>query len=153
MMSRPLPLPLARGRRLLAAALLLGGLHAPLQATGSLWVVVSADSPLRSISQKEVLALYTGRARTHLGGVPATPLDQRRDGPAREAFYQALTGMDIGRINTYWARLHYTGQVQPPQPVHDDAAVVQRLRGDPSAIGYLTHEPQDTGLRVLMRLP
>ncbi len=137
----------------LAAALLLCGLLGSARASPSLWVVVSAESPVRTITQKEVLALYTGRTRAFAGGEPATPLDQRRDGPAREAFYQALTGMDIARINSYWARLHFTGQVQPPQPLSDDSAVVQRLRADPLAIGYLTREPQDAGLRVLMRLP
>lgn len=61
--------------------------------------------------------------------------------------------MDIARINSYWARLHFTGQVQPPRAVEDDGAVVQRLRADPSAIGYLTREPQDGAVRVVLRLP
>jgi hypothetical protein len=123
-------------------------------AADPLYVVVSAQSTLRSVTQNDVLALYTGRVRTlPPSGEVFTPLDQQRDGPARAAFYQALTGMDIARINSYWARLHFTGQVQPPQAVGDDNAVIQRLRVDPSAIAYLTREPPDASVRVVLRLP
>jgi hypothetical protein len=122
-------------------------------AADAVYVVVSAQSPLRSVSQRDVLALYTGRTRTLSTGETPTPLDQQRDGAARAAFYQALTGMDIARINSYWARLHFTGQIQPPQAVGDDHAVIQRLRADPSAMGYLMREPQDASVRVVLRLP
>jgi hypothetical protein len=123
------------------------------RAADNLYVVVSAQSPIRSLTQKELLALYTGRTRTLPGAELATPLDQQRDGTARADFYQALTGMDIARINSYWARLHFTGQVQPPKAVGDDAEMIQRLRNDASAIGYLTHEPQGGAVRVVLRLP
>lgn len=122
-------------------------------ASDTLFVVVSAQSPVQSLTQRDVLALYTGRTRTLPTGEAATPLDQQRDGPVRKAFYQALTGMDIARINSYWARLHFTGQVQPPQVVADDGAAIQRVRADPSAIAYLTREPQDASVRVVLRLP
>jgi hypothetical protein len=122
-------------------------------AADALYVVVSAQSPVRAVAQKDVLALYTGRTRTLPGGEAATPIDQQHDGAARADFYLALTGMDIARINSYWARLHFTGQVQPPRTVEDDLAVVQRLRADPTAIGYLTREPQDGSVRVVLRLP
>ncbi len=121
--------------------------------TQTLYVVVSAKSPWRTLTAKEVLALYTGRVRTLGDGVLATPLDQHRDGASREAFYRALTGLDIARINSYWARLHFTGQVQPPAAVGGDAEVAQRLLANPTAVGYMSQEPQDPNLRVALRLP
>lgn len=119
----------------------------------NIYVVVSAQSPVRALTQKDVLALYTGRTRTLPTGEAATPLDQQRDGELRADFYQALTGMDVARINSYWARLHFTGQLQPPQALQDDAAVISRLRTDPFAIGYVSREPQNSSIRVVLRLP
>jgi hypothetical protein len=135
---------------LILAGLALRALALPVEG---IYVVVSSQSAVRSLSQQDLLALYTGRTRALPTGEVVTPLDQQRDGAGRADFYQALTGMDIARINSYWARLHFTGQVQPPQSAGDDAAMVQRLRADRSAIGYLTREPQDGSVRVLMRLP
>src|SRR5262245_8867256 len=137
----------------LVMALLLAGLPLHSRAGDTLYVVVSANSTVQSMTQKELLALYTGRVRTYSNGQVATPLDQKRDSPARESFYLHLAGMDIARINSYWARLHFTGQVQPPQALADDAAVMQKLRADPTAIGYLTRPPRDPALRELLRLP
>ena len=34
-------------------------------------------------------------------------------------------------------------EVQPPPALGDDAAIIQRLRADPSAVGYLTQEQAD----------
>ena len=142
-----------RMRPLMALSLAVAGSPAPALAADTIYVVVSAQSPVRAVAQKDVLALYTGRTRTLPGGEAATPIDQQHDGAARADFYQALTGMDIARINSYWARLHFTGQVQPPRTVEGDLAVIQRLRADPTAIGYLTREPQDGSVRVVLRLP
>lgn len=145
---------LSRRASLVAACLATLAVAMPVAAEPqTLYVVVSDKSPWRTLTTKEVLALYTGRVRTLGDGTPATPLDQRRNAPTREAFYRALTGMDIARIDSYWARLHFTGQVQPPTAVGDDADVVQRLLADPAAVGYLTREPQDPNLRVALRLP
>lgn len=138
---------------LLAVALGTFALQVRALPAETIYVVVSTQSAIRNLTQQDLLALYTGRTRTLQGGEPVTPLDQQRDGSARAEFYQALTGMDIARINSYWARLHFTGQVQPPQTVIDDMAMVQRLRADRSAIGYLTREPQDPSVRVVLRLP
>jgi hypothetical protein len=117
------------------------------------YVVVSVNSSIKSASQQDLLALFTGRSRTLDGGVVATPLDQQRDGQTRAVFYQALTGMDMARINSYWARLHFTGQVQPPQALGDDASVIRRVRSDAAAVGYLSTEPDDPSVRVVLRLP
>lgn len=157
MMQAPRKLP----RRTLLAAVLAatGALAQPAVAqtqaqtqAQSLYVVVSAKSPRTALTRKELLALYTGRVRTLGDGSPATPLDQRSDGDVREAFYRALTGMDIARINSYWARLHFTGQVQPPAAIGDDSDVIRKLLSDPLAVGYLTQKPADASLRVVLNL-
>jgi hypothetical protein len=141
-------------RRFLPLALLaLVWCAAPARAAETMVVVVSAQSPVQAMTHKDVLALYTGRTRSFPNGDAARPLDQPRDSPAREAFYRALTGMDLARINSYWARLHFTGQVHPPQAVADDKALLQRLKQDSSALGYLQHEPSDPAVRVVLRLP
>jgi hypothetical protein len=144
----------ALSRKMLALALLaLAWCALPARAADTMYVVVSAQSPVQQMTQKEVLALYTGRTRSFANGEAAKPLDQPRDSAAREAFYRALTGMDLARINSYWARLHFTGQVQPPQAIADERALLQRLRQDPSALGYLAEEPSDPAVRVVLRLP
>jgi len=138
---------LARLSLLAAAALLVS-----LQARADVYVIVSAQSPVRSLQHKEVLDLFMGRSRALPGGEFATPLDLPRDSAGRLAFYRTLTGQDLAQINSYWARLLFTGRVQPPQPVAGEPAMLEAVKANPRAVGYLEREPQDPGVRTVFVL-
>ena len=144
-------LPRLRG---LAAALLAAWLAAAaLPARADVYVVVPASSSVQKISQKELVDLYMGRSRAFPDGTFALPFDLPRDNPGRAAFYQALTGMDLAQINSYWSRLMFSGQTLPPQPLPGEAAMLDLVRRNPSAVGYLLQEPAaDKGLRVVLVL-
>ena len=116
------------------------------------YVVVHAANPLKTLTQKEALDLFMGRTRSFPGGEFALAFDLPRDSPARAAFYQALTGQSVAQVNSYWARLMFTGQTLPPQPLPDEAAMAELVRRNPSAIGYLSREPADKGLRIVLVL-
>ena len=75
-----------------------------------------------------------------------------RDNVARAAFYLQLTGMAPAQINSYWSRLMFTGQTLPPQPLPSEAAVIDMVRRNPSAMGYVSSEPTDRGVRVVLTL-
>jgi hypothetical protein len=124
----------------------------PAASAPAVYVVVGAASPVRALTQREALALYTGRSRNLPSGEVAQPLDHGRDSAERERFYLLLTGMDLARINSYWSRLQYTGQVQPPRELPAAAAVVAQLKREPLALGYLSTEPNDPQLRVVLVL-
>jgi ABC-type phosphate transport system substrate-binding protein len=132
----------------LATALLFSG-GASGQTT-DLYVVVNASNPVRTLSTREVLELFTGRSRAFADGRRAQPFDHARDSAPREAFYQLVAGSDLARINSYWARLQFSGQVQPPRPLQDDEAIAQAIRRDAGGIGYLTQPPNDPNLRVVL---
>lgn len=119
----------------------------------TLYVVVNAANPVRELTQRDVVSLYTGRTRAFPNDMPAQPLDYPRDSDSRRNFYLQLTGQDLAMINSYWSRLLFAGHMQPPRSVPDAAAMRARLRQDPSAVGYLTIKPDDPALRVVFTLP
>lgn len=122
-------------------------------AQADIYLVVSTANPVRTMSQKQALDLYMGRTRNFPNGDYALPFDQARDAPARAEFYALLTGMDLAQVNSYWARLMFTGQTMPPQPLPNEAAVIEVVRRNPGAIGYLSHAPAaDKGLAVVLVL-
>lgn len=140
-------------RRGLVLALALSGFAS--LATPSLadvFVVVPASSPVKSMTQKEVVDLYMGRTRAFPSGDFALPFDLPRGNPKRDAFYQALTGMSAAQINSYWSRLMFSGQTMPPQPLPSESAMADLVRRNPSAVGYLLQEPTDQALRVVLVL-
>jgi hypothetical protein len=133
-------------RKLLALALL----ALALPARADFYVVVHASNPQRSLTQKEAVDLFMGRNRAFANGDFALIFDLPRDNPHRAAFYQALTGMSVAQVNSYWSRLMFSGQSTPPQALPDETAMVGILKRNPSALGWLSKEPTEPGLRTVL---
>jgi hypothetical protein len=129
--------------------LLLASWYAP-AASADFYVVVSERNPQDSMTLQEVLHLYMGRTRTFADGRTAERFDVAANG-AREGFYQALGGMNLSQVSSYWARLVFSGKSLPPQQLRDEHVVANKVRDDPRAIGWLTTEPQK-GLKVVLVL-
>ena len=121
-------------------------------ARADIYVVVNAANPVQAMTRKEALNLFMGRTRAFTTADFAAPFDLPREHAVRDQFYQLLTGMGPAQVNSYWARLMFTGQTLPPQAVADEAALADAVRRNPAAIGYLSQEPADKGLRVVLVL-
>ncbi len=135
-----------RGLMIAAAAAVSTAAHA------DFYVVVGADNPQPALTRKEAVDLFMGRTRSFENGDFALVFDLPRDDPRRAAFYQALTGLGPAQVNSYWARLMFSGQSMPPVSLPDETAMVDVVRRNPSALGWLTQEPSDRRLRTLLVL-
>jgi len=137
-------------RSLCVLALILTAM--PVCARGDIFVIVNAANPVAALSQKEVLDIYMGRKRAFPSGEYVLSFDQARDGVVREQFYRMLTGMSLSQVNGYWSRLMFTGQLLPPQPLPDDSAVLDVVRRNTGAIGYVETPPSDNSVTVILVL-
>lgn len=130
--------------------LALGALaFAPL-AHADFYVVVQSANSQASLTQKEAVDLFMGRSRVFRSGELAKVFDLPRDSAQRADFYRRLTGMGPAQINSYWARLMFSGQTLPPQSVADEAAMIETVKHNPGAIGWVSKEPVDKQVRVLL---
>jgi hypothetical protein len=121
-------------------------------ARADYFIVAQAANPQRALTQKEAIDLFMGRSRAFANGDFALLFDLPRDSPVRAGFYEALTGLRPAQLNSYWARLMFSGQTMPPQPLPDEQAMAEIVRRNPSALGYLSKEPTDRTLRTLLIL-
>ena len=96
---------------------------APL-AHADFYLIVQAANPQPALTQREAVGMFMGRNRAFHSGEVAQVYDLPRDSTQRAEFYQRLTGMGPAQINSYWARLMFSGQTMPPYAVQDEAAMV-----------------------------
>lgn len=131
----------------------ISGLLMSMPVHADIYVVVATESPLRVRSVKEIQALFMGRTRT-LGDeiTVAQPVDLPRNHEVRNQFYKVITGWSPAQVNSYWARLLFTGQVAPPLPLPSEMAVMDHLSRNPKSVGYLQQPPTDAKLKVLLQL-
>jgi ABC-type phosphate transport system substrate-binding protein len=121
---------------------------APAQA--ELAVIIHVKNNVNSLTAKQVQDIFLGRTRLFPNGKFALPIDQAS--PLRAEFYQKLTTRPVEQINAYWARILFTGQASPPQQLPDDEAVLQTVRENEGAIGYVDKKHTDKTVRVLLQL-
>lgn len=119
-------------------------------ARADIIVIVHPDSPLKSLSRREVSDLYLGRPNGN--GTRPLVLDQPRDSELRERFYSLLNGMNLSRVNAYWARLQFSGDTQPPAQLPDSRNIVNIVSRNRLAIGYIDSTAISDGVHPLLSL-
>jgi len=141
--------------------LALSGLWLPPMAqaqstNNTLLVVVNSRNVSTAVSARDIADLYLGRTRNLPNGQSIVAVDHPGASAVRARFYRALTGKAITDINAYWARLLFTGQSSPPQPLADSAAVIEAIKSNPGLIGYVEQaqlpNPEALGLKVILSI-
>ena len=139
-----------RALRLFAIALLLAPASVPVSA--DIAVIVNTSNSVRQLSTNQLADLYLGRTRVFPDGEYALVLDLGKDIPLRERFMNALTGMNARQVNSYWSRMMFTGQVLPPQQLPDEKTVLNTVKRNPGAIGYVSSQMSDPAVRTVLTL-
>lgn len=124
----------------------------PWHALADIVVIVNDANPVRSMTADEVAALYLARTRTFPSGEFALVFDQPRNSELRQRFFKNVANMAIGQVNTYWSRLMFSGQEIPPQALPNEQAVIDIVRRNPGAIGYISTAPKESGLHVVLQI-
>jgi ABC-type phosphate transport system substrate-binding protein len=120
-------------------------------ANADMAVIANAKNSLDFLTPQQVQDIFLGRSRVFPNGKFALPIDQSSS--MRAEFYQRLTGRPLEQINAYWARIIFTGQASPPLQLPDDLAVLQTVRENEGAIGYIDRVHADRSVHILLVLP
>jgi hypothetical protein len=118
-------------------------------ASADVVAVVSAKSPITTLTKIQVADLFLGRSIRFPGGSPAVAIDQREGAAARDEFYATFTNKSAVQMRAYWSKIIFTGRGLPPQAVSDDAEIKKLLTENPQAIAYLERSAVDGTVRVV----
>ncbi len=121
----------------------------PVSALADLVVIVNANNKLKTIELTNLQDIYMGRMRAFKDGSMALPIDQAK---LRADFYKKITQRPIEQINAYWARIMFSGEASPPRIMPDDTAVVETVKENSGAIGYILKESAYKGVKTLLIL-
>jgi hypothetical protein len=134
------------------AVLLTAALIAARAAQADCFVIVNAANGIEALTNREVINLFMGRTQAMPGDGFAVPFDLPRDSAAYVSFYETLTTLRMAEIDSYRARLTFSGRWRPPTRLADEATMQRAVAAEPGAIGYLAHEPTTKAVRTVMVL-
>jgi ABC-type phosphate transport system substrate-binding protein len=116
---------------------------------GDVVAVVSAKSPITSLSAREVADIFLGRTTRFPDGTHAVPIDLNEEEPAREKFYTDFTGKSPAQVKAHWSKIIFTGRGQPPRQASSSVEARKLVAENPNAIGYIDSSLVDKSVRVL----
>jgi ABC-type phosphate transport system substrate-binding protein len=122
--------------RPLLLALLLGTACASQAAHAEVVIIVSGQSPLKSLSTEQLTAIFLGKISALPDGTKVVPVDLAEDSPVRQAFYSTIIGKSVNQIRAYWSRLIFSGKAQPPRSFSEQE-LKRMIAGHPDWIGYI----------------
>jgi ABC-type phosphate transport system substrate-binding protein len=131
----------------LAAALCL--LAPPVPAQEGYRVIVNGTNPAVSLAEAEVSRLFLKKTVAWPSGLTVVPVDQERTSEVRRAFSREVHGKDADAIVSHWQTLVFSGRDTPPAIKGSDAAVVEFVKANPGAIGYVSPGADTAGVRTL----
>lgn len=122
-------------------------------AAAELIVIVNPANPTSQLKREQVVDIYMGRYTHFPNGLHAKALDLPADSTARTEYYQKLINKSVAQVNTFWARLLFTGRAKPPRELSDTHAVMLAVMKDPEAIAYIDSQFLNDKVKVVYRLP
>lgn len=108
----------------------------PVKVLADIVVIVNPNSGIAELTRNQIIDIYMGR-NPGIKGQRLQPFDHSLNSPVRAEFYYKITGKPVSVINAYWARLIFTGRASSPRLVEDNKAMLETVRENPDAIGYL----------------
>jgi len=127
-----------------AFLLISGGLHAQ-----SFKVVVDSGNPITSLTRSEASDLFLKKKTKWVNGTTVFPVDLISGSKVREDFSQQIHGKGVATIRAFWKQAVSSGKVSAPPEKANDAEVIDFIKKNPGAIGYVSSTTNSAGLKVV----
>ena len=134
-----------------AAAILIACwlLFASAQAAAELVIIANPASGVEKLTRDEAVNIFMGRYRRLPSGMAALPMDENGE---KAVFYRALLGKELPEVQSYWARLVFSGQGSPPRQMENADEVIETVANNKGAIGYIDKKKVTSRVKVVLDL-
>jgi len=119
-------------------------------AVADVVAVVSARSPVSTLSKNQIVDIFLGKANRFPDGRQAVPIDQVEGSAARDEFYLKFADKSPAQLKAFWSKIIFTGRGRPPQEVSNDNEVKKFIAQHPDAIGYIEQKRVDDSVKVVL---
>lgn len=118
-------------------------------AAGDLVVIVNAGSGVDKLTREDAINIFMGRYKRLPSGISALPVDENGE---KAAFYKLLVGKELPEIQSYWARLVFSGQGSPPRQMESSEEVIDLVVNNRGAIGYIDRKKLNGRVKMVLDL-
>jgi ABC-type phosphate transport system substrate-binding protein len=112
-------------------------------------VIVNQSNTVSSLTAKEISDYFLKKETKWTNGDAVVPVDLSAKSSVREDFSSNIHGKSVSAIKSYWQQYVFAGKGTPPIEKNTDAEVVDFVKRNTGAIGYVSANADVSGVKVL----
>jgi ABC-type phosphate transport system substrate-binding protein len=112
-------------------------------------VIVNPSNPTATMRKAEVSRLFLKQTATWANGTKVLPIDLASTSHTREAFTRTVHGRSVEAILAYWNQKMFSGAEVPPPQKTSDKEVIDFVRANPGAVGYVSSSAPVQQVKIL----
>jgi ABC-type phosphate transport system substrate-binding protein len=116
-------------------------------------LIVHPTNPVGTLRAGTISKLFLHKQTKWPNGQPVQPVDQVESSPVRRKFSQAIHGMDVPSVKSFWQEVVFSGRGEPPPERASDADIIAYVRVNPNAVGYIGETTPTDAVKVITVTP
>jgi len=112
-------------------------------------VVVNQSNTMSSVEAKELSRMFLKKVARWEDGEPILPVDLVLESAVRERFSEEVHDRTVAAVNAYWQQRVFSGRSIPPPERASSDEVIEFVRSNPGAVGYVSARTDVSGVKVL----
>lgn len=112
-------------------------------------VIVNSGNSINSLSHKELSDFMLKKKTKWADGKAVQPVDLSATSQTRSEFSQQVHGKSTAAIRNYWQQAAFSGTASAPAEKQTDAEVLEYVRKNAGAIGYISSSSGTSGVKVI----
>lgn len=134
---------------LLSLGLFVGPGPVGAQELSGLRVIAHRSNPVSSLSREELSRIFLKKVTRWENGQLVLPVELPENSAVRERFSRAVHRRSVAAVEAYWQQRIFSGREVPPPERTADADVVEYVKANPNAIGYVSADAPVDEVKVL----
>jgi ABC-type phosphate transport system substrate-binding protein len=115
----------------------------------SIKIIVNSSNETSSLTPKEASDLFLKKKSKWANGAAVMPVDLNSGSNVREEFSQKIHGKSVAAIRNFWQQAAFSGTASAPPEKANDAEVIDFVKKNAGAIGYVSSLAAIDGVKVI----
>jgi ABC-type phosphate transport system substrate-binding protein len=116
-------------------------------------LIANQANPVSTLPRDEASKLFLLKRSRWANGEHARPVDQVESSPVRRQFSNAIHGMDVPSVKSFWQDIVFSGKGDPPPERASDAEVIAFVKDNANGLGYVSSATPANGVKIIIVTP
>jgi len=112
-------------------------------------VIVNNENNIDNLSKNKLDNIFMKKTTQWSDGSKIYPVNLDPKSSTRESFSKSVHKKDIDAVQAYWRKQIFSGSSIPPVEKMNDNQVIDYVKNNPGAIGYVSSRTDVSGVKVL----